>query len=609
MHFICRPFIGKNTPNWWSQYWENEPDDFTKSIKGHLFGVISLHSHNSITLIQEGHDFINQINSEYFSHQSDSITTSLHQTIDKIRQKINPDHQFDLALVVILNNQTFLATFGDIEISLQRQNQISRLLQSNDQSISVISGQICDLDRLFIFSSKFIQDFNWDKLKIVLTDSRIQNIEENIVSFINLLPDQKLFSATLIEIHDENKDIDQKSETIPIIEPKPINLTTSQTNLNHQKISPVYVRQRLNFKIGNYQKIRLFIALILLISLTISFYFGHQKNQVKQTELKFSQYKTELEQKLNNIIAIKSLDLESAAKTAKEAQEIIKNMSQLKIHPDEISQYQSQVNTILSQTGDSQSFNPDMVYDTSHITANPQFSRILFSKNILYLLDSSSGRLDSLNPFEKSTKNISISDQIKSSQKILVDNNNLYLLSQNQIKLIEKNNLITKLNFTDYPSINVTDIQFWNGSIYILDNSSQSIWKFTPNASGYSSPQNWLKNDLKLEIGNKYLTIDGQIWTLSSSGIINLYTSGLKDKFKQNQTFNFSSASSFITNSDSDYLILVDKSKLVYVYRKNGEFISKFNLDKFDVLDITLDSVNKIIYFLSSDQKIYKITL
>jgi len=36
MHFTCRSFIGKNNPQNWSQYWENEPDDLEiQSKKGH----------------------------------------------------------------------------------------------------------------------------------------------------------------------------------------------------------------------------------------------------------------------------------------------------------------------------------------------------------------------------------------------------------------------------------------------------------------------------------------------------------------------------------------------------------------------------------------------
>lgn len=612
MHFICRPFIGKNTPNWWSQYWENEPDDLTKTTKGHLFGVISLHSNNSSTLIQQGHDLINQINSDYFSHPSNSVSVSLNQVIEKIRQNISPDEQLDLALVVVIENQSYLAILGNFEIHLQRQNQICRLIQGKDDSFQMVSGQTKNLDRILIFSTKFTQILTWDKIKSILIDSKIQNIEENFLSNIYSLENQELLAATLIEIHQEDLELSPPQiEEIsqPQLEPQPQPPTPPELTVAPPKKPQIYVHQHLNFKIGNHQKIRLITALILLVGLLVSFYFGHQKNQTQQAESKFSQYKIELEQKLTNINALKTLDLESAYKAAKEAQEIIKSMSSLNIHSDELTQYQSQVNSVLSQTGDSDSFNPDLVYDTSLITSSPKFSHLLFSKKNLYLLDSTNGRLDSLNPSEKSTQNISLSDQIKSAQKILVDNNQVYLFSQNQIKLVEKNNLTPKLNFSDFSSVTPTDIQFWNGSVYVIDNSSQSVWKFTPNSSGYSEPQNWLKNNLKLEIGAKYFAIDGQIWTLTSSGIINLYTSGLKDKFKQNQTFNISSVTSFFTDANSDYLIFADKSKLIYVYRKNGEFISKYNLDKFDVLDITLDPENKIIYFLSSDQKIYKITL
>lgn len=42
-------------------------------------------------------------------------------------------------------------------------------------------------------------------------------------------------------------------------------------------------------------------------------------------------------------------------------------MSDLNIHPDQVSQYQSQVDSILSQTVDSDVFSPQMLYDTSLI--------------------------------------------------------------------------------------------------------------------------------------------------------------------------------------------------------------------------------------------------
>jgi len=182
-------------------------------------------------------------------------------------------------------------------------------------------------------------------------------------------------------------------------------------------------------------------------------------------------------------------------------------------------------------------------------------------------------------------------------------------LVQNQIKLVEKNGLTPKLDFNSHSSVTVSDVQFWNGSIYVLDASSQSIWKFTPSASGFSSPQSWLKGDAKLNIGANSLDIDGRIWVLTDSGQVSLYNSGVNSKFKPNQSFNFNQAKFIVTPADSDYLIFSDESKYIYIYKKTGEFNSKYNLGDLKLLDLTFDPVSKTIYFLSSDQKIYKITL
>ena len=607
MHFLCRSFIGKNTPEWWSQYWENEPDNDFKNSKGHLFGLISLESDSSSDLIKLGHQIIEKINLEYFSDTSDNnLADILLRVIKNISLEVGTENKLSLAIVIIVNHQSFLVVFGDMKIILQRGSQISQVL-SESQTISIVSGSIKSSDRFFISSSDFFSQISWEKIKTILTDGKIQNIEENFLSSLYSLENQKSLSAAIIELQPDDQ------ITPEIITPPPIDNPSDNISappkINLPKIDPVYVRPHSSFKIGNYQKIRLVIAFFLLIGLSVSFYFGHQKNRSEKSESTFAQYKTELEQKLNNIAAVKSLDLDTAYQTAKEAQEIIKNMSGLNIHPDEVAQYQSQINAILSQSGDSDTFTPQLLYDTSLIINNPQFSQITFSKDTIYLLDSSSGRVDSFSPHQKSTKSIAISDQIKSAQKIIIDSNNIYLLASNQIKLIEKDDISSKLNLNDFSSVNTTDVQFWNGSVYVLDNSSQSIWKFTPGASGFSSPQNWLKDSLKLEIGAKSFVIDGQVWVLTSSGQMTLYASGLKDNFKIKQTFDINSAFGLTTDPDSDYLVFSDNSKFVYVYKKSGEFISKFNLSKFEILSLAFNSIDKTIYFLNSDQKIYQITL
>lgn len=621
MHFNCRSFIGKNTSNFWSQTWENEPDSLDNQL--HLFGLISLQTQNdSIDLKTIGRELIDQINQSFFTQTDGTIDQKLLHSIDSYITN-HPQENIEINLILAVNCDTkiYLAVYGQNLAILQRGSQISQLISGVQNQIFQISGPIKNNDRLLLTTSDFVDKISWEKIKSTLVEPKIQNIEETLIADLYSLENQANLASFLIEIHSENSSDEIPIATLPKIEPEPPEIITPPSVDNAPPTIPInpplvfppknpqpdiYVKSRFKFKIGNHKKIQLLFALFLLVGLLISLYFGYQKNQTQKAETSFKSLKSELETKLNNISVVKNLNAETTYQSAKEAKDIITKMSQLNIHSDEVNQYKSQVDLILSQSGDSDSFKPDVVYDTSLITNSPKFSKLLFSKSNLYLLDSTNGRIDSIIPQDKSTKNVLISDQIKSSSKILVDNNNLYLLSSGKISLIEKSGLTQKI---DLSSSSITDAQFWNGSLYILDKNSQSIFKSTPSASGYSSPQSWLKNDAKLELGATSLSIDSQIWVLTESGRVYLYNSGLKSKFNQNQENNFTKAANLIADPNSDYLVFSDNSKFIYIYKKSGEFAFKFNTGSLQILDVSFDASNKIIYFLASDQKIYKISL
>ncbi len=619
MHFNCRSFIGKNTPLFWSQTWENEPD--TLDTPTHLFGLISLQSQkDSLDPKTIGREIIDQINQSFFAQTEGSISQKLSRTIEThLTNNPRQDIEINLSLIVVFGQQIYLAVYGQNIVILQRGSQISRLLSGVGNQLFQISGPIKNNDRLLLSTADFVDKISWEKIKSTLIDPKIQNIEETFLTDLYSFEDQNNLSAFLVEFHSEDGLDDPVSLPTSPPDPEPItppqiipsvNLQPQPPIIINQKLNQpdIYVKSRFKFKISNHKKIQLLVALFLLVGLLISSYFGYQKNQTQKAESNFQNLKSQLEQKLNNISVVKNLNLETTYQSAKEARDIISQMSQLNIHIDQVNQYKSQVDLILSQTGDSDSFQPESVYDTSLITNDPQFSKIIFSQNSLYLLDSNKGRIDSILPKEKSTKSVLISDQIKSSSKILVDNNNLYLLSHSQVYLIEKTGLTSKIDLSG-SSVNITDAQFWNGSLYILDKNAQNIWKSTPSASGYSTPQSWLKNDAKLELGANSLSIDGQIWLLTESGRIFLYNSGIKSKFNQTQEINFTKSANLVTDVDSDFLVFSDNSKFIYVYKKTGEFAFKFNLGNLQALDIAFDAPNKIIYFLASDQKIYKISL
>jgi len=410
MHFLCRSFIGKNNLESWSQYWENEPDDEIKLTKGHLFGLINLKNKQEEP-ISIGHDIISEINQLYFSQESNDVSLNLKNTLITISQnQIFLNYQIDLALVVVSGNQVFLSTFGTNNCILQRNNQISLLIEGKDKQIVSSCGSLTDNDRLLLTSVKFLETITWDKIKTILVDTNIQNIEENFISLLYSASDQNQISAVLIECHQDNQNIitepvDKTDEVI-------INDKTQESQNNTEVIPPtssinqkkpdsIFVHHQSNFKVSRRKKTQLILAIILIIGLSISIYYGNQKNKTIKAESSFISLKTELELKLNNINTVKGLDINAAVEIAKEAKKIVDQMNNLNVHQQEISQYKSQIDTLLFQTGSDENVNPQAVQDTSFIVSQPQFSRLYFFNDNLYLLDPSKGRLDILNPQKK----------------------------------------------------------------------------------------------------------------------------------------------------------------------------------------------------------------
>ena len=213
MHFICRSFIGKNGPQNWSQYWENEPDDFNLKLKkGHLFGLVDIFSDQDQDIRTTGHNFISQINEQYFSDTSDGIISSLKQSFNQVQ--LGENYQINLILVVVLDQKIFIASFGPNKIALNRGSQISLLINSSTESeFNSISGPIKAKDRVVLMTNSFFEKINWEKIKSTLVDQDLQNIEENVLSFLYLTENQNHLSAALIEVHHEDEFEPPSNET------------------------------------------------------------------------------------------------------------------------------------------------------------------------------------------------------------------------------------------------------------------------------------------------------------------------------------------------------------------------------------------------------------
>jgi len=623
MHFSCRSFIATSSPESWSQYWENEPDDQQIFLsRGHLFALISLSSDSPDPDLKNlGRQIIDSINHHYFSPDKLQLplSESLQEAVDKSLLLVDSSHTLSLQLLVTHKNTAFLATYNSGSILLSRPPHLSPLINSKDSGLSMLSGPLKDSDRYLLLTSSFIEKIGWEYIKQNLSVENIQSLEENFLSKLYSQPDQSLASAALVVVHSpvltqdsHTPDTSNESLSLP---PTPSSPSLPKATLSFPKInfsgsrSPVssdlFVDSSSPQLLQKRRRLNIFIAIILLLALSFSSVFAYNKKQSEQKEAKFQEIKTQIEGKLSEANTVKGLSLDSAQELAKQASSLITELSTLEIHSDEITNLKSQADSLLSLTGSSESFQPQSFYDTSLIFKDPSYKQIRLIDEKLYLFDSENHRLDSLHSSQKSTKNISQQDSLSDFSLFAYNQDIFYFLKSDSIFKLSSDSLEEVISLEDLsPSPSVTDMAFWNSSLYLLDSENETIWKVPPSASDFTTPQIWLKDDTLLDNPSSF-AINGKIWVLSSTGLITPYLQGVEDNYKNPLSESNSTASNLDTTLETDILAFSTADNQLFVLNKSGESLAKFNFDKLQILDLTIDETNTQIFVLCADQHIY----
>jgi hypothetical protein len=622
MHFICRSFIGHPSDNSWSQFWENEPDDPTiVSRRGHLFGLINL-SVDEPQASSLGHQIISQINEFYYSSVDNQIIPHLKSTIEHIAAL--PDYQsiaFSLTLAVVSNDKLYLAIFNSGHCILRRHNKISSLLNGQSGLVVTISGSLLDDDQLFLCTDDFFNNFSWEKIKSYLSINKLEDLEENFLSSLYSLDDQSKLAAALVQIHQDFVTPEPVEKSLPSV-PSPLSKGDAakprgifpkfKLSFPHRSNS-VYIVHSDSPGTIRRKRINILLSLVILTALFVSSYFGYRRNSATTLEKQYQTLKTELQTKINNALTVKNLNLDTALSLAKESNVLLQKMSPYqKTHATEIKNFQAQINQLLSQTGSSDSFTPNIFFDTSLIDSHLSYSRLTLSNHNLYLLDAVNGRVDQLDIAKKSHQTIINSVDIKDSQFIAGNSDFIYILKNGQIYLIQDKKIVPKITLANQiTDFSAGEFQFWNSSLYILSlgTSESSIWKYAPSGTGFSPGQKWLKSGNSLPANPSSLAINGSIWVISKTGVIVPYNMGTKKDFKITATNTFTGVANLVTSADSNVLAFTDQGNQVYVYNKDGQSSGHYNFGTKEIFSLTYDPTTNALYVLCTDQKIYQILL
>ncbi|MCL4384138.1 hypothetical protein M1116_01675 [Patescibacteria group bacterium] len=618
MHFTCRSFIGKSGSKSWCQYWENEPDDpLLFGQRGHLFGLVALESGaDDAKLI--GHRLINDLNQNYFQDSTASVSDQLKNTVTQVLAGLPPTTTIhSLVLVVVHRDRVFLQLNEGGSLAIIRHGAISEALRlPADAHWKQVSGQATPEDRLLLMTANFYQRLTWEKIKEIVTDASLSTIEENTLSILNSLDNPDLVGASLVELH-QDEDLVVTPPPIPapplpvpkkkIILPKITipKLTLPSLPKLPSRETPVFVESHQSPQVSRRQRLNLIVGFLLLVGLTLSIAVGFKKNKAAKAEAQYQKLQTTITKTLSDAFAIKNLNLDTAKQLGQQSEGLLNQMKALKTttHQAEISQFQGQIQSLLTQTGGNDPTESSW-YDTSLIVDHPQYSQIYFFNNVLYLVDTASGRIDELATGEKSTRLFSQGNGLKIITKLLLSNDKIYGVTATNIVAIDKAQTTPVLSLSA-----VTDAALWNGTLYLLDHTANTIDKVTPNNVGFGSPANWLKDNQKMPANPTSIAINGKVWVLSGDGTLTPFLRGVKDKYQPTQVIKATKAHNLVTGINTDLIAFLDDDSTIYVFKKDGQTVAKFSLDDKKISGLALDEGTNTIYALCSDEKIYKISI
>lgn len=577
MRYSCRPFIGHNSDNSWTQYWEGGVDGLTFC----LINISSL----SADLPQVGREILDQLS---------SIDTpqSINQTLLNIQN--NPEYSkitITLSLGMLSGSQIHVAQLNDGYIYIKRGNNLSLLIEGQSGGIKVFAGTVVDRDQILFLSPKFYANFSQDYLLKTLAAKTLASIEEAILSDLVNLDDQNVTSAALVEFQQDHEEI----ITTPEITPTPVIKSPLHQDID---VSHIPIRQT-----NRRRKIRLIIGILILILFIVSIFFSFKQNQIKSTEKKYTQLASQIQQSLEQSAKLKPLNLQNSLDEAKKAQSLLPEIKKLNVHSDKITELENQINSLLTQTGSSE-YQPVFHYEASLIDNSAKFSQLRISSDKFYLLDSSGSKLYELSINDKNQRLVSDDASLQNVLDFAVDKNQVTILQDKSISVLKDGKLSGTFELKE---IVPTHFHLWNGSAYFL--TTDSIYKSAPNNTSFSPPQLWLKTGNLLAQNTSSIAINGSIWTLTSNGSITSYTQGIKDKTISPLSSDIKSASRLQAAPDYDKLVFTDGDSIVYVYNKAGESVSKFNYGDLEIADIALDAPSNTVFVLCTDQKIYKISL
>ncbi len=174
--------------------------------------------------------------------------------------------------------------------------------------------------------------------------------------------------------------------------------------------------------------------------------------------------------------------------------------------------------------------------------------------------------------------------------------------SENSQVAVAKDGKVQKLSLEIQ---NPVDASFYEGNLYML--TAEGIYKVTDIVQGKAKASPWLAKDVAPAAGPLFITVDGNINIMTTSGTITVYYKG--KKIGEASTSLIPAASDvFTTESESPSLMLVQKQsgRIYIIDKKTLSLVQTLKVGTADPILSAVAGLENSVYFVTKDNKIWK---
>lgn len=615
----CAKIVGTPTAKSGSWVHTFSPTDENKMTqRGHLLVAIGLNNFNGLgDLAAIGKEIVSRLQEEYYGDLADTAFNQLKKTITKVIAEAVEGSEFDLniAAAVVIGNYLYGVMSHGGRLLLFRQQQIVPLLVNEENG----SGFLQEGDIFLLGTEEFFRLVKEEILQAALKTGRPEEIMETLAPFIHGQPSG---SSAAVIFRILRKETEIKNNQTIVSSPKESVISSEeagwQPHFNFKgkwlgmiiwldeffKRKIIYLQSGKE-KTSRSQKMMFLVALLLLVVLAVSVFFGMKQRRSSGENLEVTALIQQAQEKKEEGEALLTLNPVKAQQSLQEADRILQTIESLDNPPSEAIALKNEINNLLTGSIKEHQVQGEVFFDLELIKAGAAGNKLVLSNDQLFILDKNQKAVYGLGVNDKKSSILFGGEKIEGANFLAEANGTVYAFTNDGIIKGGKIPEVKIAKDNDWGEM--ADFKAFTGSLYLLDKKGE-IWKYPAIEGGFGNKQSWLKT--ATDFGQAAsLTIDGSLWVLSQDGKISKFLQGQKENISlSGLAKGLSSPTVIFTDFEAKNFYVLDKgNSRIVIFAKSGEYQSDYNWSEIgQANDMVVQEAGKKIFLLIGS-KIYQL--